>query len=169
MMQFLKEGFLVLAIVLVIVFALLMWKVGPKGLRPYFSTKEGKGILKGIVLSPIVIAVIALLLALLGSLMPAKAHAEGLDLSPRTYGTFFNDASVFMGIDRTKGTSPQCWDGGVDARSTSNLGARLNLWQNPSGNVRVNAKYTHHSCALNRDRNGYDALGIELEWYVWRR
>lgn len=169
MMQFAKEGLLVLTIVLAIVLGLLLWKVGPKGLRAYFSTKEGKGILKGIVLSPIVIGIIAVVLALGGWLLSGKAHAEGLDLSSRVHGTFFNDASVFMGIDRTRGTSPQCWEGGVDNRSTSNLGARLNVWQNPSGNVRLNAKYTHHSCALNRDRNGYDALGIELEWYVWRR
>lgn len=165
MMQFINEASLVLAIVLLIVIGLLLWRIGPKGLVAYFKTPEGKGILKGIVLSPVVILAIAAAFAIGGWLLSGKAQAQEL----KPYGTWFNDASVFMGIDRTKGVSPQCWSGGADDKSTSNLGARLNVWQNPSGNVRVNAKYTHHSCALNRDRNGYDAVGIELEWYVWRR
>lgn len=46
---------------------------------------------------------------------------------------------------------------------------RMNVWESPSRNVRVNAKYTHHSCALNPDRNGYDGVGIEVVWTIWRR
>lgn len=121
----------------------------------YFRTKDGLGILKGIVLAPLVILVIA------GIILLFSGAAQA--------GTWFNDASVFAGLDYTKKLSPQCERNSVDDRGTSNLGLRLNLWESDSRNVRVNSKYTHHSCALGPDDRQYDAIGVELEWRVWDR
>ena len=42
-------------------------------------------------------------------------------------------------------------------------------YPNDSKSVRVNTKYTHHSCALGPDARQYDAVGVELEWKVWER
>lgn len=123
--------------------------------RDYFATKDGMGILKGIVLAPIVI----LILAALFMLLPGRASA----------GTWLNDASVFAGLDYTRKLSPQCERNEVDERGTSNLGLRLNLWESDSRRVRLNSKYTHHSCALGPDDRQYDAVGVELEWRVWER
>lgn len=160
--MFFNDMMWVLGFVIAVVLGLLLWKIGPSNLRPFFSTREGKGVARGIVLGPVVILLIALAAWLL---LPGKAHAEGI----RVPGTWFNDASVFMGIDRTKKLSPMCHTGGYDDRSTSNLGAKLNVWQSPSGNVRFNTMYTHHSCAINPDHKSYDAVGIQVEWVFWRR
>lgn len=156
-----KDGSIVIALVLSVVFGLLLWRIGANNIVGYFKTKDGLGVLKGIILAPLVI----LLLALALWMLPNNANAQ----YSNKYGTWFNDASVFMGIDRTKKISPQCESGGYDEKSTSNMGIRANVWQSQSGNVRLNGKYTHHSCAINPDRNSYDALGVEVEWVVWRR
>lgn len=121
--------------------------------REYFGTKDGRGILRGIIVAPLII----LLIGLAFSLIPTCAKAE-----------WFNDATVFAGLDYTKSQSPQCQVNNIDNHGTSNLGAKLNIWQSPSENVRVNSKYTHHSCALGIDAKSYDALGVELEWRVWQ-
>ena len=44
---------------------------------------------------------------------------------------------------------------------------RIPIKQLPALAQTKDGKYTHHSCALNPDRNSYDALGVELEWCVW--
>lgn len=160
--MFFSDLVLVLAFVVAVVMVLLIWKVGPKNLVPYFKTKEGKGVARGIVLAPLVIVGIAVV----GYFLLPKAHAEP---SLKVPGTWFNDASVFMGIDHTKKLSPMCQAGGYDERSTSNMGAKLNVWQSPSGNVRFNTLYTHHSCALNPDNRSYDAVGVQVEWKFWQR
>ncbi|AXY83379.1 hypothetical protein [Acidovorax phage ACPWH] len=160
--MFFDDMKLVLIFVVGAVALLLLWRVGTKNLKPYFSTKEGKGVARGIVLAPLVVVLIALVGWLL---LPKSAHAQGIQIP----GTWFNDASVFMGIDRTKKLSPMCGAGGYDERSTSNLGAKMNIWQSPSGNVRFNGMYTHHSCAINPDNRSYDAVGVQVEWVFWRR
>lgn len=131
-------------------------KLKGKSWKKFFATKEGKGILKGIILAPVVILLIALVMHFIPS-----AQAQS--------GSWLNDASVFAGIDRTHKQSPQCDRNDTDNRGTSNLGAKLNIWQSDSKNVRVNSKYTHHSCVLGSDARQYDAIGIELEWRVWQR
>lgn len=164
-MQFTTDLLIVIGLVFAVCFGLLFWKVGLKNLPAYLKTRDGQGVAKGFILAPIIIIVIGLLMFLL----PGKASAENKPLDLTIPGTFFNDASVFMGIDRTRKQSPQCHAGGYDDRSTSNMGFRVNVWQSPSKNVRVNAQYTHHSCAINPDRNSYDALGVQVEWLIWNR
>lgn len=158
-MQFTADLIIVIGLVFAILGGLVLWKIGPARLSSFLRTKDGKGVAKGVILAPAIIIAIGLVMFLL----TPKAQAQVIP------GTWFNDASVFMGIDRTKKISPQCQSGAYDDRSTSNMGFRLNVWQSPSRNIRLNSKYTHHSCALNPDRNSYDALGVELEWYIWNR
>ena len=150
-----QDAIIFVGIILAVVLAVLWWKLGsPLKWKAYFSTPDGKGILKGIILAPAAILLIAAILALL----PRVAGAEWL-----------NDASVFAGLDWTKNRSPMCDPSEVDDRGTSNLGAVVNVWQSASENVRVNTKYTHHSCAIGSDDKTYDALGVEVEWTVWKR
>jgi len=147
------DAIIFVSIMLGFILAYIGWKIGhPRNWPAYFSTKTGKGILKGIILAPAVILLIAFLLYLL----PSKASAE-----------WFNDASVFAGIDYTKKLSPMCDVNETDDQGTSNLGVKLNVWE--SGAVRFGTKYTHHSCVLGSDNKTYDAIGVEVEWQVWKR
>jgi len=116
-----------------------------ENIREYFSTKTGKGILKGIVLA----IAFACVMALVGC-----------------GGTYFNDGYVYAGIDQTKKQSPQC-ENGVDDKATSNIGIRANVYQSQDKDFKANAKYTHHSCAFSPDAEQYDALGVELEYRLW--
>jgi len=149
------DAFTFIGLILAVLLVYMAFHLPPTKWPEYFATKTGKGILKGIILAPVAIFLIALVLSLLN-----KAHAEG---------RWFNEAGVFIGLDKTKGQSPQCQANAVDERGTSNLGVWGNLWQSDSKRVQVNIKYTHHSCALGIDRNGYDALGIEMRWVLWKR
>lgn len=142
---------LFIGIMLAAVFAYLWFRLGnPLKWGAYFKTPDGLGVLRGIVLAPAAAVVLALLLLLL----PDKAKA----------GDWLNDASVYAGIDVTKKLSPMCDAGPIDDHGTSNLGARLNVWRSESRKVRVNGKYTHHSCAVGSDDRQYDAVGIEVEF-----
>ena len=125
------------------------WSLWDVPVKKYFKSKTGLGILKGVV--------IALLFAAFFALIGCKQ------------GTYFNDASVYFGLDHTKNISPQCMDDGADNRTTSNLGLRGNVYRSDDQRFFVNGKYTHHSCAFNEDRNVYDALGAELEYKFWER
>jgi len=148
------DAIIFVGLLLVILLSYMAWFLRNVNWKEYFSTKTGKGILKGIILAPAIILLIAGFFYLIPS-----ANA----------GTWLNDASVFAGIDYTKKLSPQCDNNNIDDRGTSNLGVRLNVWESESKNVRLNSKYTHHSCVLGTDDRQYDAVGIELEWRVWKR
>ena len=53
----------------------------------------------------------------------------------------------------------------------SNLGAALNLI-NINDSIEINAKYTHHSCAVESDYKVYDAVGVQIGWrydFPWYR
>lgn len=118
-------------------------------LKEYFSTKTGKGILKGIIL--------AIAFALLFALFPSKSEAKG----------WFNYAEVFAGLDYTKNTNPMCVAGEVDERSGSNIGLIFNIYK--QDRFTLNSKYTHHSCAFGEDNRSYDGLGIELKYRFWSK
>jgi hypothetical protein len=120
--------------------------------KDYFKTRTGLGILKGIV----IVLVLAFVVAGIGALSGCS-------------GTYMNNASVYAGLEHTKKVSPQCQLGSVDDHTTSNLGARLNLYTSADGTYSTNSKYTHHSCAFGRDQKSYDAIGIEAEYRFWAR
>lgn len=128
--------------------AWMLWSLREQNIISYFKTKNGLVILKGIVI------------VLASTLTAATAKcAYG--------GDFFASGSIYAGLDYTFKQSPQCQLVGPDNHSTSNVGARINIYQAADKNFRFNTKYTHHSCGFNVDRNTYDALGGELELRLW--
>ncbi len=162
-----ENAYIFIILLLAILLSYMAWKLKGLSWKEYFSTKDGLGILKGIVLAPVAIIILAIILYFI---LPSAQADDGFDpIKPFKYGTWFNDASVFAGLDYTKKRSPQCDANIIDDRGTSNLGVRLNIWQSASKDIRLNSKYTHHSCALGSDDRQYDAIGVELEWTVWRR
>lgn len=140
--------FYIVALVLVVL-GITAYKIPVREWIPYFKTRTGLGILKGIVIC------IALGVAL--ALFSGVAKADKLE--------YFEFGEMFMGLDYTKKSSPMCEQGGVDDQWTSNLGLRFNVVN--YGNAQVNAKATHHSCMLGVDDRSYDALGVELVWRFW--
>jgi len=84
--------------------------------------------------------------------------------APKAQADYFNYVDIYVGIEQPKSLSPQCEEGGVNDRLTSNGGLVANVWQSQDQLFDVNAKYTHHSCALNEDRNTYDSFGVELKY-----
>lgn len=149
-----SDTLLFVLLFLLILLGYSVWVLRKENWVEYFTTDAGKKILRGVVLAPIILLIIALSFKFV-----PQARA----------GTWVNDASIFAGLDVTAKESPQCERNRVDNRGTSNLGVKLNIWESDSGNVRINSKYTHHSCALGPDDRQYDGVGVELEWKVWRR
>ena len=101
----------------------------------------------------------------------AIAIALGILLSVTgcSSGTYFNDATVYAGLEYAPAGSSVCVMGYGDPRTTGNLGAKLNVYQSDSKRLRLNAKYRHLSCAFNEDINVYNAIGAEVAYKVWER
>lgn len=118
--------------------------------KDYFKTKEGKGVLVGIV----AVLVVSLALVLL---FPNKAQAEEYK--------YFNSAELFVGLDNTRKISPMCTTGVNSDKLTSNVGLKASIISTAVSSV--NLKYTHHSCAVNPDNKSYDALGVEVTYKLW--
>jgi len=118
-----------------------------QGVKDHFNATEGKGAVYGIV-AALVIPILIIL-----SISAVKAETRWL-----------GDTVVFIGMENTKKVSPMCYEGGIDDRLTSNLGASQHLLG--YGNVDLIAQYTHHSCAINRDTKSYDAIGLRLEYRI---
>jgi hypothetical protein len=151
-----EDALIFVAIMAVAVVIALLWKIGPPWeWRAYFATETRRGILRGIILAPALILLVALVL----SFLPQRSYA----------GDWLTAASVYAGLDQTRKLSPMCDASLVDDRLTSNMGFRVGAWRSESRRVRVNARYTHHSCAIGSDDRQYDALGVEVEWRVWER
>jgi hypothetical protein len=130
-----------------------------------WKVKEGKGAAASAALGVGSIILIAAFITLVGAIFgSSNANAE-TDMN----GTFFNDTSVFLGIDHTFKVSPQCVEGGTDDRLTSNLGINQNIWRSYNKVHDVSLRYSHHSCVFGKDRNGYDGLGLSYSWTLIRR
>ena len=89
----------------------------------------------------------------------STSKADGVD--------WFAFGKVYLGLDNTFSHSPQCEPGGASDRLTSNGGFIVNVVQSKDQRFEFNSKYTHHSCAFNGDRNGYNALGLSVEYRLW--
>lgn len=132
-----------------------------KGIRLKDFLKNGKGAIASAALAIGLISLISLVIFLI----PNNANAN-----PLSDMTYFNDAGVYLGIDYTRNPSPQCERGDpTDNRGTSNLGAWVNLLQSADKTLRVNARYTHHSCYLGEDDRSYDGIGLQVEWFAWKK
>jgi hypothetical protein len=142
--------FILATLIFAVVLVFVVFKT-PANVVGYFKTKEGLGVLKGIVL--FILVGIVLVFA-------SKTFSEENWL---TYG------EVFLGVDNTFAVSPNCLGGGLNDRLTSNGGVRLNLYKSSDGKFEWNTQYTHHSCAFNVDREGYDAIGMQMSYKLWDR
>ena len=145
---------------LIFIAAFVTFRSSGISLKNFINSKTGKGAIASAGLAIVSIAITSLVIFL----FPNNANAN-----PFKDGSWFNDAGVYIGVDYTRKISPQCEPDGVDSRGTSNLGAWFNIWQDKTGTLRINSNYTHHSCYLGEDRNGYDGLGVQVEWKLWRR
>lgn len=130
-----------------------------KRLIAYFSSRDGKGALKGILVFAVGGGLIAGALTLIVG--PRSALAD----EP----VWFTYADVYLGLDYPKNISPQCEAGEVDEHLTSNGGVLLNVYRSADKRFHAGVRYTHHSCAFNSDRNGYDAFGISASYRFWAR
>jgi len=113
----------------------------------WLKTREGKGVLFGLIGAPLV----ALLIGALGGCAgPQKIQ-------------------VFAGLEATKGQSPMCEAGGASDRLTSNLGVKHLITISKDGRTRIENTLRHHSCAITEDREGYDAFGMTVtrDLYTW--
>ena len=111
---------------------------------------------------------VGILVGLLSLAFCSEAHADD------KRWTWFNYSYIYLGVDypMLNRVSPQCENDGIDNKTTSNGGATLNIIRTPRfyrNIMDINAKYTHHSCAFNSDRNLYDAAGVEVIWYFFDR
>ena len=95
-------------------------------------------------------------------LMAAVLYAANVEASEYKW---FDEATVYVGLDYTYNASPLCQDYGVNDHLTSNMGFTQSIVKKDRMNV--SAKYTHHSCAVSADKNSYDAIGIMIEWEIW--
>ena len=131
----------------------VVYRIG--GIRPtiaYAKTKDGNGIIAGI-----------FYFLLFGALFVIGASIVKADDIDEV--KYFDYGKVYIGIDNTTQPSPQCDSGRVSNKVTSNGGLIINLIK--ADRFEFNAKYTHHSCAFNPDRESYDAVGVSIEYRLW--
>lgn len=159
-----------MVVALAIVALLVLWRI-PKPKDYFTKDPDGKNAAVGLfgavpVLKLLCIAFVVLLVSLSYFFAPSAHAASSSALFP---GTWFNDARLYMGVDYARKPSAHCWAGGHDDRTASNMGLVLNVWESQNERVRFNGKYRHNSCAINRDRNTTDAIGVEVEILLWCR
>jgi hypothetical protein len=165
-MNFLNEARIALIITSIFIFiaAIYVFVIIGKSFKGW-KVKEGKGAAASAVLGVGSIILIAAAITLVGAIFGSSNANADTDMN----GTFFNDTSVFLGIDHTFKVSPQCVEGGTDDRLTSNLGINQNIWRSYDEVHDVSLRYSHHSCVFGKDRNGYDGLGLSYSWTLIRR
>jgi hypothetical protein len=165
-MNFLNEARIALIITSIVIFiaAIYVFVIMGKSFKGW-KVKEGRGAAASAVLGVGSIILLAFIFSALAAIFgPSNANAE-TDMN----GTFFNDTSVFLGIDHTFKVSPQCVEGGTDDRLTSNLGINQNLWRSYNKVHDVSLRYSHKSCVFGKDQNGFDGIGLVYNWTLIRR
>ena len=166
MMNFFKEMWVAIIITMIVVSAGMIYVFVYLGKSfAGWKAKEGKGAAASALLGVGSIIVIGFIISVVGAIFGSSNASADTDMN----GTFFNDTSVFLGIDHTFKVSPQCVEGGTDDRLTSNLGINQNLWRSYNKVHDVSLRYSHHSCVFGKDRNGYDGLGLSYNWTLIRR
>lgn len=145
--------YFLITIVLVVVASLFYLNYKVDNFKDWAKTRTGKGVLKGIALATIFVLVFAVIA------FTNQARAS----------EYFNDASVYFGLDYTGNLSPMCKDEGSDNRTTSNMGLKLNIYRSYDKRFEIGTKYTHHSCAFSPDDQDYNALGFIVEYKFWQR
>jgi hypothetical protein len=118
----------------------------------YRNTENGS--LTGITLAAVVFPIVVAGVLTLAYWSIGKASADEV--------RYFTHTQIFAGVENTQKVSPMCYESGVNDRLTSNLGVRQHLLGYTD--VDLYAQFTHHSCATNRDLQGYDAYGVQATW-----
>ncbi len=78
---------------------------------------------------------------------------------------WFPHSKVFVGLDyNVTEKSPMCLDDGTSNRIHSNMGFQQYIAV--YGNISFSGKFTHNSCALNKDAPGVNAAGLVVEWII---
>lgn len=153
---FFENLWVFLGLIGLIVLALLVFvyvKTGSwEAFKTHWST-TGDGSAAGMLKATLAVVVLALLAFGVNSVL-----AE-----PR----WFEYTAIYGGIDVTNDVSPMCEVSDVDDRMTSNIGVRQSIVRMDA--VTVLGNYTHHSCAVGVDNDGYDAVGLMIEWRFDRR
>jgi hypothetical protein len=148
---FVSAILIIIALMLLYLFAKVGYSI--KNLRHHFSDSgEGRGALGGIIAFPIVLSLLAVL-----AFYMHNAEAQ-----------WFQYTEVYAGLDYTYKVSPMCHESHVDDRLTSHGGVRQHVY-NFGRDINLVGAYTHHSCAIGRDKYGYDALGVQVVWRFDRR
>lgn len=160
MMEYLKESLLFAAFISGVLLLLVLFGVPDK---KAWLKGEGKGALASAAKGIVVVLLGGFLLSWFN---PAKAQSSVFDTK---YGSFFNYAYTYIGVDYTRKVSPQCVPGSTNDRFTSNMGFGVNFWQSPGKDWLLDIRHTHHSCVIGHDRNGYDGVGFQLQWIPLRR
>jgi len=161
--------FLLCAVVIIVVWAAIQFKFSATAFKKWLKSREGLGATASAALGVGSICGLALVLYLIGMVIAPNAARANPPSDMFKKGTWFNDNSVYLGLDYTLKQSPQCKDSSVDEHGTSNIGFRQNIWQRADGRFRLNATYTHHSGFLCADRNGYDGFGVNVEWFLYKK
>lgn len=125
----------------------------------YFRYNDiGRQAWKGILMFIGGALVLAGLAFVLNALLASKAAAAE---------NWFTYGQVYLGAEKTSDLNTICDPGGVDDRTTSHGGIRVNLFRSTDRKFETNVKYTHHSCAFGGDRHVYDAFGMEASLKLW--
>lgn len=156
MQEFLNDAVYFIALILLFVAFLFAWVLHKVNyniadFKAYWGS-QGAGAIPSLMKALLLILAVTFI-AFIGN----KAFAEEEPLPD-----WFQYTAVYAGLDYTFSQSPQCELSDIDDQITSNLGIRQHVYS--WGNVNLLANYTHHSCAIGRDRNSYDAAGFQIEW-----
>lgn len=159
--NFLSQALTVITILAIVVVVLLA----------YVTTKSNGSLTKAVSrvvesesINGIVMVVVAFIVAglFIGTVLYGE-RAEGaeskVDYLEYTY--------IFAGVDYEMFTNIFCEKGDVNGKLVSNVGLGQHLVS--INDINIEAKYQHHSCALNRDKPTYDAIGLNMEWrFNWK-
>lgn len=141
-------------IIFVVVASFLYFYARLKTEKPIAHLKRN-GALKGIIFAFVFFAVGAALL-----------YAADARSSDRV--KYLHYSTIYAGLEQQLGGSVFCHNDGISDKLTSNLGLKQGLLKYKGASVY--AQYTHHSCALNKDRPTYDAVGLGVEYTIdWSR
>ena len=121
----------------------------PKTVMAHLKSNGASGGIKAVIIASILLGII---------LTVAYNKASASDEF-----RYLTHTTVFAGLDYdVKSTPVFCYQGDVNDRLTSNVGIKQHLIGR--GGIDILAQYTHHSCALNKDKPTYDAVGVMIEW-----
>ena len=152
--------FITLSIIAVFAVGYVNLKIRGVSVKNYIHSPDGKQAIQSAAKGIVLIWLAALILFVITTVFSkAEAHDKV---------TFFNDVGIFLGLDYTFHSSPQCKDHSSEDRGTSNLGGWINITEYKKGShtLRTNFRYTHHSCFIGADDQPYDGVGFHLEYKI---